>query len=120
MTSRISSELASAIQAYQQQKTQSRQKSVDSAASAGIPADKVDLSPLAIELARDLALATKIVRESGVSATSSSMSPQERIQERKAQIDELAARIMQGSYRPPLQEIAARLAPALHVLDEEV
>ena len=119
MTSRISSELAGAIQAYQQQNSQQvRQNRVDSAASTSVPADKVDLSPLAMDLARDLAMATKIVRESGIAP--SGVSSQEHIQERKAQIDAIALRIRQGSYRPPLQELAAKLAPALRVLDEEV
>ncbi|MCL2497644.1 MAG: flagellar biosynthesis anti-sigma factor FlgM [Symbiobacteriaceae bacterium] len=110
MTSRISSELSTAIKAYAQQSNQQvKSKATETVAAVGLPADKVDLSPQAVALARDLAVATKIIRE----ADTGTMSPQ-----RKAYIDELALRIAAGNYQPSVMDVAERLAPALRILEE--
>ena len=118
MTSRINSELCRAISAYAQQNTQqARAKIVDTPAGAGLPADKVDLSPLARELAKDLALASRIIRETDVTFPAVGDSSAKAYGHR-AKIEDLAYRISQGTYQPPLRELAERLAPALRALDD--
>jgi len=110
MTSRISNEQIRAISAYTQQNIQQRQRSADATARADAPADRVDLSPQAKELAKDLAAATKIVRDMEATTVTTP---------RKAKVEEIARRIRQGSYQPEVRAIAEQMLPALHSLDED-
>lgn len=110
MTSRISSEQLRAISAYSQQSIGQKQKSAETTSQAAVPADRVDLSPQAKELAKDLAAATKIVRDMEATTVTTP---------RKAKLEEIARRIRQGSYQPEVREIAQRMLPALHALDGE-
>ena len=111
MTSRIGGEHTGAISAYVQQlQLHSKQKNSDIQASIGLPEDKIDLSPQARELARELANATKTIRESEIPRTPPA---------RSARIEELAQRVRMGTYQPPSAEIADILAPALRALDEK-
>ncbi|MCL2549046.1 MAG: flagellar biosynthesis anti-sigma factor FlgM [Symbiobacteriaceae bacterium] len=110
MTSRISSEQIRAISAYSQQSIQQRSKGADATARESVPTDRVDLSPQAKELAKDLAAATKIVRDMEATTIATP---------RKAKLEEIARRIRQGSYQPQIREIAERMLPALHALDED-
>ncbi|MCL2548637.1 MAG: flagellar biosynthesis anti-sigma factor FlgM [Symbiobacteriaceae bacterium] len=110
MTSRISSEQIRAITAYSQQNIQQRQKSAETTARADAPTDRVDLSPQAKELAKDLAAATKIVRDMEATTVTTP---------RKAKVEEIARRIRQGTYQPKVREMAERMLPALRALDED-
>ena len=105
MTSRINGELYSAIQAYSKQNGQTaKQRGVDSSVTHGIPEDRIDLSPKSVELAKELSIASRIIREAGIPELSPA---------RDAKIHELAQRVKQGTYKPPIQEIAYLLAPAI-------
>jgi ABC-type cobalt transport system substrate-binding protein len=67
-------------------------------------------------MARDLAVATRIIRETDVSfpvGQRASAGAQERAAARRAKVEELAFSISKGMYQPPCEEIASILAPAL-------
>jgi anti-sigma28 factor (negative regulator of flagellin synthesis) len=116
MTTRISSELYHAIKSYAQQHTpQLRQRSAGSADTTqinGLPSDRIDLSPQAIALAKDLVVATRIIRETDISGSGAGGVS------RKDRIEELAAKIGRGEYNPPSIEVAERVLPALKALDD--
>ena len=110
MTTRISNDHPSAIQAYNQNQQQPKTRVSDSASRANLPADRVDLSPQARELAKELTEATRIIREKDATSIE---------QSRRDRVEDIERRLRTGSYQPPLREVAARMLPALQALDEE-
>lgn len=106
MTSRISGEALRAAQLYNQQNVrQNQRKGSEEIRAAGLPADKVELSPQALELGAAL----RVYREADHS---------QQAEDRRAKVEALSRQVQNGTYAlPSAQQLAEKLLPALKTLN---